>query len=64
MLSQRVHTKVTYTIDNYSSNNIGVGLSTQVGKLNFYGMVDNILQFTNMAVANSISAQLGFNLIF
>ena len=64
MLSQRVHTKVTYTIDNYSSNNIGVGLSAQVGKLNFYGMVDNILQFTNIAAANSISAQLGFNLIF
>ena len=64
LLSQKFAAKVTYTIDNYSLNNIGVGLSTQLGKLNIYGMIDHILEFSNIAVANHISAQLGFNILF
>ena len=64
LLSQKFAAKVTYTIDNYSLNNIGVGLSTQLGKLNVYGMIDHILEFSNIAAANHISAQLGFNILF
>lgn len=62
--SKKLHAKVTYTIDDYSLYNIGVGLSMQIGKINFYGMVDNIAQFNDIAAANNISFQLGFNVIF
>lgn len=33
-------------------------------KINLYGMIDNIVQFNDIATANSISPQLGVNLIF
>jgi hypothetical protein len=36
----------------------------QLGKVNFYSTVDNIAQFNDIASANSISLQLGINLIF
>lgn len=51
-------------IDDYSFYNIGAGISAQLGKVNFYGMVDNIAQINDIASANNISVQLGFNLIF
>ena len=57
-------TKFTYTVDDLSSSNIGVGISSQVNKFNFYAMVDNILEFSNLSSANNISLQFGFNLIF
>jgi hypothetical protein len=62
--SEKLHAKVTYTIDDYSFYNIGVGVSAQIWKLNFYGMVDNIAQFSDIASANNISVQLGINIIF
>jgi hypothetical protein len=62
--SQKLHAKITYTLDDYSFYNIGAGLSAQLGKLNVYGMVDNIAQFRDIATANNISFQLGINLIF
>jgi hypothetical protein len=62
--SEKLHAKVTYTIDDYSFYNIGAGISAQVGKLNFYGMVDNIAQFSDIATANNVSIQLGINIIF
>ena len=62
--SEKLHAKVTYTIDDYSFYNIGAGISAQIGKLNLYGMVDNIAQFNDIASANNISVQLGINIIF
>ncbi|MEE9408757.1 MAG: DUF5723 family protein [Polaribacter sp.] len=62
--SNKLHAKITYTIDDYSYYNIGAGLSAQIGKINFYGMVDNIAEFSDIASANNISLQLGMNLIF
>lgn len=62
--SEKLHAKVTYTIDDYSFYNVGAGLSAQLGKLNLYGMVDNIAQFGDIASANNISVQLGINIIF
>ncbi|WP_235318277.1 DUF5723 family protein [Polaribacter sp. Hel1_85] len=62
--SEKLHAKVTYTVDDYSFYNIGVGISSQIGKVNFYGMVDNIAQFNDIASANNISVQLGINIIF
>ena len=62
--SEKLHAKVTYTIDDYSFYNIGAGISAQIGRVNFYGMVDNIAQFNDIASANNISLQLGINVIF
>jgi hypothetical protein len=63
-ITNKVHTKVTYTIDDFSYANIGAGLSAQFGKVNLYGMVDNILEYSNLSAANSLSLQVGINLIF
>ena len=63
-LSDKIHTKVTYTIDDFSYANLGAGLSAQFGKVNFYGMIDNILEYRNLSSANSVSLQLGINVIF
>ena len=62
--SNKVHAKVTYTVDNYSYYNIGVGVSAQVGKINFYGILDNIAEFSDISNSNNISLQFGFNLLF
>ena len=63
-LSEKIHAKVTYTIDDYSFYNIGAGISMQFGKVNFYGMIDNIAQFNDITSANNLSFQLGFNVIY
>lgn len=56
--------KATYTIDFYSSKNIGLGLSTTIGKVNFYVLADNLLEYRDISKTNSLSFQLGFNIIF
>jgi Family of unknown function (DUF5723) len=56
--------KATYTIDSFSSKNIGLGLSTTVGKVNFYVLADNLLEYRDISKANSLSFQLGLNIIF
>ncbi|MBG7613540.1 hypothetical protein IU405_14895 [Polaribacter sp. BAL334] len=61
--SKKVHAKVTYTMDDFSYSNIGAGMSFQIGKVNFYTMFDNILSYENLSSANSVSLQLGINLI-
>jgi hypothetical protein len=56
--------KATYTIDSYSYKNIGLGLSTNFGPVNFYILADNLLEYRDVAKANSLSFQLGLNIIF
>lgn len=56
--------KATYTVDSFSSKNIGLGLSTTIGKVNFYLLADNLLEYKDISKANSLSFQLGFNIIF
>ncbi|CAM2806928.1 hypothetical protein SAMN05444143_1084 [Flavobacterium succinicans] len=56
--------KATYTVDSFSSKNIGLGLSTQIGPVNFYLMADNLLELRDVVKAQSASFQLGLNLIF
>ncbi|MAN58749.1 MAG: hypothetical protein CMC08_02805 [Flavobacteriaceae bacterium] len=56
--------KATYTIDPYSSSNVGLGISSRFGKFNFYVAADNLLHYGNLAKANNVSLQLGFNIIF
>lgn len=54
--------KITYTADPYSLSNLGLGISSQFGRFNFYIAADNLLQYTNLAKAKSVSLQLGFNI--
>jgi hypothetical protein len=63
-LTNTLQSKVTYTVDDFSYANIGAGFSAQFGKVNLYGMLDNILEYSNLSSANSISLQLGINVIF
>lgn len=63
-LSSNFNTKITYTIDDFSSSNVGIGISTRIGKVNVYGMLDNLFKITDIADANSLSFQLGINLIY
>lgn len=56
--------KATYTVDSFSSKNIGLGLSTTLGKVNFYVLADNLLEYRDISKANSLSFQLGFNVVF
>ncbi len=56
--------KATYTVDSYSYKNIGLGLSTQLGKLNFYMLADNLLAYHDLTKANTLSFQFGLNIIF
>ncbi len=55
--------KATYTFDTYSSSNIGLGLSTTAGPINFYLMADNLLEYRDLSKANSLSFQLGLNVM-
>lgn len=56
--------KTTYTIDSFSLNNIGLGMSVNFGPINLYVMADNLLQYKNIYNAQSVSLQLGLNYIF
>ena len=56
--------KATYTIDSYSFKNIGLGLSSNFGPVNFYILADNLLEYRDVAKANSLSFQFGLNIIF
>ncbi|TDD98729.1 DUF5723 family protein [Flavobacterium cellulosilyticum] len=56
--------KATYTLDSFSLKNIGLGLSTTIGKVNFYFLADNLLEYRDVAKANSLSFQFGLNIIF
>ncbi|CAM1341987.1 DUF5723 family protein [Tenacibaculum amylolyticum] len=63
-ISEKFNTKVTYTIDDFSYTNFGIGVSANVWKLNIYGVVDNVFQLSDIANANNASFQLGINMIF
>ena len=56
--------KATYTIDSFSYKNIGLGLSTTIGKVNLYMMADNLLEYRDISKAKGLSFQLGLNIIF
>ena len=56
--------KATYTIDSFSVKNIGLGLSTTLGKVNFYILADNLLEYKDVSKANSLSFQMGLNIVF
>lgn len=60
---QGLQMKATYTIDSYSTSNIGLGLTTKIGVFNFYAMADNLLAYKDISKANALTFQIGFNII-
>ncbi|HQE33489.1 MAG TPA: DUF5723 family protein [Flavobacterium alvei] len=56
--------KATYTVDSFSAKNIGLGLSTTIGKVNFYILADNLLEYKDISKARSLGFQMGLNIIF
>ena len=55
--------KTTYTIDKYTSTNVGLGLNLQTGPVNFYVLADNLLGYANIPNSSYASLQFGFNII-
>lgn len=62
-LLQGLQMKATYTIDSYSFSNIGLGLTTKIGVVNFYAMANNLLAYSDVSKANALTFQIGFNII-
>ena len=62
--SRSFQMKATYTVDSFSFTNLGLGMSTKVGPVNFYVLADNLLSYADVSKANSLSFQLGLNVIF
>ncbi len=54
--------KATYTVDSFSFSNLGLAMVLDVGPVNFYIAGDNILKYSNLAKAKSVSLQLGLNI--
>lgn len=55
--------KATYTIDSFSYKNIGLGVSTTIGKFNLYLVADNLLEYRDISKAKSLSFQFGLNVV-
>jgi hypothetical protein len=60
---QGLQIKATYTIDSYSYSNVGLGLTTKIGVVNFYAMADNLLAYKDVSKTNALTFQIGFNII-
>lgn len=61
--SKSFQMKATYTVDSFSFTNVGLGMSTKVGPVNFYVVADNLLSYADISKTNSLSFQLGLNVI-
>jgi len=59
-----LRTKITYTIDPFSAENVGLLISTRINKFNVYIAGENILDYSNIAMARNASVQFGFQLVF
>ena len=63
-VSEFLSTKLTYTVDDFSATNIGLGASLKIGKFHVYGTANNLFGLTDVASANIAGFQFGMNLIF
>jgi len=63
-IGEKFSAKFTYTADDYSFSNLGIGMSAHFGLFHVYGMAGNVMRLSDIATANSASLQFGFNLIF
>lgn len=63
-LTKYLNTKITYTYDQFSAKNIGLGFSTHIRAFNFYATADNLLALRKIKDSNYQSFQFGMNFIF
>lgn len=56
--------KATYTVDEFSYRNVGLGASIHIGNFNMYLMGNNLFELQNISKTQSVSLQFGINLIF
>ncbi|QMU66293.1 MAG: hypothetical protein GKR88_19730 [Flavobacteriaceae bacterium] len=63
-LTEKFHTKVTYTVNDFSNKNIGLAISGEFLNVNIFGAVDNIFGLTDIAAIKSVSVALGINVVF
>ena len=64
IIGENFNAKFTYTVDEFTYTNLGVGLSTNIGLVNTYFTVGNILGLNDIGIAKGASFQFGMNLIF
>lgn len=56
--------KATYTVDDFSAHNLGLGASLHIGAFNMYITGNNLFELQNISRSQSVSLQFGMNLIF
>jgi hypothetical protein len=61
---RNVSTTVSYSVINNSYNNLGVGLATKLGPLQFYAVSDNVMAAIQPNNAQLANIRFGFNLLF
>ncbi|MDQ6469132.1 DUF5723 family protein [Flavobacterium sp. LHD-80] len=61
---EKLDVKATYTVDTFSSTNIGLGLSGTIGMVNIYALANNILEYKDISKASSAAFQIGINFVF
>lgn len=61
-LTGAIAAKLTYTVDQYSATNVGLGISTDFWWGHFYLAADNLIGYSNIAKSKNVSLQLGFNI--
>ncbi len=59
-----ISTKLTYTYDQFSPYNIGLGISTHYKIFNLFAAADNLLNLFNIKGSNYQSVQIGMNFVF
>ena len=62
--SKHFQAKVSYTADSFSFSNIGLGMATQLGPVQFYLLADNLLNLSNVYDTQALSLQIGLNFNF
>jgi hypothetical protein len=62
-ITNKLRGKLTYTVDAFSFTNIGALVAVTGKSFNFYVAADNLLSYINLAKANALSLQLGFQFI-
>ncbi|MCT4613338.1 MAG: DUF5723 family protein [Marinifilaceae bacterium] len=61
---KNISTSVSYSIVNGSFNNLGFGLATKLGPLQFYVVSDNFMAAVKPKTARTLNARFGFNFLF
>ncbi len=61
--SGKIHVKLTHTMNEYSATIIGSGFSVQWGKVNMFGLFDNLLGARDLLSASNITVNFGVNMV-